>query len=49
MVCDGCSSRVEETLAKMPGVNAVRVDLDKGIATVQLAAASQIDAFNGGS
>ena len=48
MVCDGCSSRVEEALAKMPGVKAVKVDLDKGVATVQLEAASQIDAFNGG-
>ncbi|KAL4448127.1 hypothetical protein ABPG75_005346 [Micractinium tetrahymenae] len=45
MVCDGCSSRVEETLAKMVGVKKVHVDLDKGLATVALEAASQMDAF----
>jgi copper chaperone CopZ len=43
MVCDGCSSRVLEALQKMPGV---AVDLEKGVATVELAAASQLDAFN---
>ncbi|KAL4449384.1 hypothetical protein ABPG77_007028 [Micractinium sp. CCAP 211/92] len=45
MVCDGCSSRVEEALAKMAGVKKVHVDLDKGLATVALEAASQMDAF----
>lgn len=46
MVCDGCSSRVLEALQKLPGVKNVAVDLDKGVATVELAAASQLDAFN---
>lgn len=46
MVCDGCSSRVEEALQKLPGVNKVVVDLDKGLATVEVQAATQMDAFN---
>lgn len=46
MVCDGCSSRVLEVLQKMPGVKSANVDLEKGLATVQVEAASQIDAFN---
>ncbi|EFN56470.1 hypothetical protein CHLNCDRAFT_145140 [Chlorella variabilis] len=46
MVCEGCSSRVEEALQKMAGVKKVQVDLEKGLATVQVEAASQIDAFN---
>lgn len=46
MVCDGCSSRVLEALQKHPGVKIVQVDLEKGVATVELTAASQVDAFN---
>ena len=46
MVCDGCSSRVLEALQGMSGVKAVTVDLEKGLATVEVAAATQTDAFN---
>ncbi|KAL4853041.1 ABC transporter G family member 28 [Chlorella vulgaris] len=35
MVCDGCSSRVEEMLQTMAGVKKAHVDLEKGVATVQ--------------
>ncbi|PSC68046.1 ABC transporter G family member 28-like [Micractinium conductrix] len=45
MVCDGCSSRVEETLAKMAGVKKVHVDLEKGLATIEVEAGSQTDAL----
>lgn len=46
MVCDGCSGRVLEALQKTPGVKDVKVDLDSGLATVQIEAASQVEAFN---
>jgi copper chaperone CopZ len=46
MVCDGCSSRVEEALKKAAGVKAAAVDLERGVATVQVEAADQIAAFN---
>jgi len=46
MVCDGCSSRVLEALQKVPGVKKVDVDLDKGLATIEVEAASQTDALN---
>lgn len=46
MVCDGCSSRVLEALQALSGVKSVSVDLEKGVATVEVAAASQTDAFN---
>eukprot|EP00887_Chlorella_sp_A99_P007442 scaffold2.g7442.t1 len=46
MVCDSCSSRVQETLEKVPGVKKVHVDLEKGLASVEVEAASQVDAFN---
>lgn len=46
MVCDGCSGRVIEALQKLPGVKAVTVDLETKLATIQVEAASQIDAFN---
>lgn len=46
MVCDGCTSRVLEALQKCAGVKAVEVDLEKGLATVQVEAATQVDAFN---
>ena len=46
MVCDGCSSRVLEALQKLPGVKSVEVDLEKGVATLTVEAASQVDAFN---
>ncbi|KAI3426478.1 hypothetical protein D9Q98_008844 [Chlorella vulgaris] len=45
MVCDGCSSRVEEMLQTMAGVKKAHVDLEKGVATVQVDADSQIDAL----
>lgn len=38
MMCDGCTSRVEEELAKKPSVNAVKADLDSGLVTVTVAA-----------
>lgn len=38
MMCDGCTSRVEEELAKKPSVDAVRADLDSGLVTVTVAA-----------
>ena len=43
MVCDGCSSRVEEVLGKLTGVRKVTVDLDAGLATVEVEAAGQLD------
>ena len=46
MVCDGCSSRVQEALEKTAGVKSVDVNLDKGVATLSLEAATQMDAFN---
>lgn len=46
MVCDGCSSRVLEALQKIPNVTSVDVNLGKGIATIQIEASSQLDAFN---
>jgi copper chaperone CopZ len=46
MVCDGCSGRVIEALQALPGVKSVAVDLETKLATVQVAAVSQIDAFN---
>lgn len=46
MVCDGCSSRVQEALEKTQGVKAVDVNLEKGLATLQLDAPTQMDAFN---
>ena len=45
-MCDGCSSRVLEALQKLSGVHSVHVDLEKGIATLEISAASQVDAFN---
>ena len=45
-MCDGCSSRVLEALQQFPGVKSVLVDLEKGIASVELTAATQTDAFN---
>jgi copper chaperone CopZ len=38
MMCDGCTSRVEEELAKKPDVAAVQADLDSGLVTVTVAA-----------
>ena len=46
MVCDGCSSRVLEALQKISGVKSVHVDLEKGLATLEISATSQVDAFN---
>lgn len=46
MVCSGCSDRVLEALKKCDGVKNVVVDLEAGLATVVLSAASQVDAFN---
>jgi copper chaperone CopZ len=46
MVCDGCSGRVLEALQQTPGVKSVNVDLESGLATLQVEAASQMDAFN---
>lgn len=44
MVCDGCSSRVEEALKAVPGVQAVEVTLDPGVANVTVSAAAEPDA-----
>jgi copper chaperone CopZ len=46
MVCSGCSDRVVDALKNLPQVKSVEVSLEQGIATVQLEAATQIDAFN---
>ncbi|WP_082743835.1 MULTISPECIES: heavy metal translocating P-type ATPase [unclassified Burkholderia] len=42
MHCGGCTSRVEQALARVPGVTGAAVDLDAGTATVD--AASAVDA-----
>lgn len=46
MVCSGCSDRVLEALQKCDGVKNVAVDLESGLATIVLSAASQVEAFN---
>jgi len=33
--CEGCEGTIRKALLKMPGVNDVTVDIDKGIVTVQ--------------
>jgi copper chaperone CopZ len=46
MACDGCSSTVADALAALPGVHKVTVHFESGLATIELQAPSQIDAFN---
>lgn len=46
MVCGGCSSRVQEALAKMQHVKQVEVSLDKKMASVEVEAPTLLDAMN---
>lgn len=46
MVCDGCSTRVEEALKKLDGIGSVKVDLESGLVDLNVKAATQMDAVN---
>lgn len=47
MVCEGCTSRVENALKAMDGVDKVKINLATGIATVEVHANDPMDAaFN---
>ncbi|MEW5305517.1 MAG: hypothetical protein WDW38_010165 [Sanguina aurantia] len=45
MMCDGCSSRIEAALNAMPGVRRAVVSLEDKLATVDVSAATQLDAL----
>ncbi|KAL3148010.1 hypothetical protein ABBQ38_014304 [Trebouxia sp. C0009 RCD-2024] len=46
MTCSACSSRVTEALKEMNGVDKVDVNLETGIATIEVHANDPIEAFN---
>lgn len=46
MTCNACSSRVTEALKEMNGVDKVDVNLETGIATIEVHANDPIEAFN---
>jgi len=44
MMCNGCVTRIQTALQAMPEVASAKVDLQSGIATVDVRATDQLDA-----
>eukprot|EP00890_Picochlorum_soloecismus_P005653 jgi/Picsp_1/6089/NSC_03443-R1_mercuric reductase len=44
MMCDGCTSRVQEALEKIENVVSAKPDLDTGVVEVSIACATQLEA-----